>query len=118
EHQAAQAGNAEQQPESVGETVGELLAKGIARSRGVVPHATTLAIFVRCGNKKRDALSSVTFSFKARSDQWAREIVNLPKETPMFTPLPVPAKASDTLPLVRAWAMPDLTTPALASPWA
>ena len=49
---------------------------------------------------------------------FARLIVNLPNEMPSSTPSPAPASASETVPLVMTWAVPPLTTPALASPCA
>src|SRR5690606_7337550 len=42
-------------------------------------------------------------------------IVNAPKATPRSQPSPVPASASETSPLVIAWALLDLTAPAWAS---
>lgn len=41
-------------------------------------------------------------------------IVNLPKLTPSSMPVPLPARARDTSPLVRACASDDLTAPAAA----
>ena len=45
-----------------------------------------------------------------------RLMVNLPKSTPRFHPLPVPLKARDTLPLVMTVAREDAAAPACASP--
>ncbi len=47
-----------------------------------------------------------------------RLMVNLPTDTPRFTPSPVPASASDVVPLVSTCAVPLLTTPASAPAWA
>ena len=44
-----------------------------------------------------------------------RSMVNLPRPTPRSQPLPVPANASDTSPLVMTCALLDLSAPAWAS---
>src|SRR5262249_6829892 len=64
-------------------------------------------------------------SFASRGDAYffflcasARSIVKPPKLTPMSTPSPAPASASETVPFVSTCAVPDLTAPMLASPCA
>src|SRR5690606_14547577 len=42
-------------------------------------------------------------------------ITNFPKATPRSQPLPVPARASETSPLVMTWALLDLAAPAWTS---
>jgi len=42
-------------------------------------------------------------------------ITNFPNATPKSQPLPVPASASETSPLVMTWALLDFTAPAWAS---
>ncbi len=53
---------------------------------------------------------------EGRRDPWDHRwvMVNLPKLTPTSTPVPVPLRARETSPLVRACASDDLTAPAAA----
>lgn len=54
-------------------------------------------------------------SFLLHSNIHRRSMVNLLPATPRSQPLPVPARASDTSPLVTTCALLDLSAPAWAS---